>query len=235
MLPLIIALMSSAWARSPGPELEGAVDTGTAEADTGAPGAMGGEACSDQYLRNGVQLPERPGLYTLVQASASWGTALMVDTILRVAEDMAWQLPDADPFLVGDISWQRGGYFEGHRSHRGGVDADLGIYAKGGRQNTRGFEDLSPAELDARATWTFIRALLDTGNVDRIYLDQSLINVLRKYVREEEGLSQAEVDRIFPPPGTPKVWAMTGVVQHVAGHRNHLHLRVLCDNGVPAQ
>lgn len=232
MLPLLIALMTGAWARSPGPVLEEVVDTGVAEGDTGF---SGGVACSDQYLRDGVQLPERPGLYVLIQPSASWGTALMADTILRVAEELAWQLPDADPFLVGDLSWQRGGHFEGHRSHRGGVDADLGIYAKGGRQNARGFQDLSPAEFDAKANWVFIRALLDTGNVDRIYLDQSLINVLRKYVREEEGLSQEEVDRIFPPSGTPKVWAMTGVVQHVAGHRNHIHLRVLCDNGVPAQ
>ncbi len=202
------------------------------EADTASVAA---EACTDQYLRDGVQLPERPGLYTMSAPGSAWGTSLMVDTILRVAEEMAWQLPDADPFIVGDISHKRGGYFEGHRSHRGGVDADLGIYAKGGKQDPRGFQDLSVAEFDAHATWIFIRTMLDTGNVDRIYLDQSLINVLRKHVREEEGLSQEEVDRIFPPSGTPRVWAMTGVVQHVAGHRNHIHLRVLCDNGVPAQ
>ncbi len=232
MLPLIISLLSSAWARSPGPELDEVVETDSAEVDTGF---AGGEACSDQYLRDGVQLPERPGLFTVSSSSAAWGTSLMVDTILRVAEEMAWQLPDADPFIVGDISHPRGGYFDGHRSHRGGLDADLGIYAKGAKQNPRGFQDLSTAEFDARANWIFIRTLLDTGNIDRIYLDQSLINVLRKYVREEEGLSAEEVDRIFPPSGTPRVWAMTGVVQHVAGHRNHIHIRVLCDNGVPAQ
>lgn len=232
MLPLLITLLAGAWARSPGPELEEAVAMVESEPDTAT---IGGEACSDQFLREGVQLPERPGLFVRSVPASAWGTSLMIETILRAGEEMAWQLPDADPFVVGDISHQRGGYFDGHRSHRGGVDADLGIYAKGGHQNPRGFQDLSPAEFDAHATWIFIRTMLDTGNIDRIYLDQSLINVLRKHVREEEGLTQEEVDRIFPPPSTPKVWAMTGVVQHVAGHRNHLHVRVLCDNGVPAQ
>lgn len=232
MLLLLASLLSSAWARTPGPDLEGVVEPIEKAEDTG--GSAGGTPCSDQYLRNGVQLPERPGLYVINIADAAWGTPLMIETLIRVAEEMAWQLPDADPFVVGDISTARGGFLSGHRSHRGGVDADLGIYAKGGRQSPRGFQDLAPNELDAKATWTFIRSLLDTGSVDRMYLDQSLINVLRRYVREEEGLSQEEVDRIFPPPGTPRTWAMTGVVQHVAGHRNHLHLRVLCDNGVPA-
>ena len=231
MLVLFIALLSTAAARVPGPDLDGAVaDAVLPPPDASAPAAR----CSDQFLRNGLQLPERAGLYNIAQPNSAWGTSLMIETIIKAGEEMAWQLPDADPFIVGDISAQRGGYFDGHRSHRGGVDADLGIYAKGGKQSPRGFQDLSPSELDAHATWLFIRTLLDTGNVERIYLDQSLINALRKHVREVEGLSAEEVDRIFPPPGTARTWAMAGIVQHVPGHRNHIHVRVFCDGGLPA-
>lgn len=233
MLALFVMLLSTAVARVPGPDMDEAIaDAAMPPPPDAAPAQQ--QRCSDQYLKNGVQLPERAGLYTIAQPSGAWGTALMVETILKAGEEMAWQLPDADPFVVGDISSQRGGYFDGHRSHRGGVDADLGIYAKGGKQSPRGFQDLAPSELDAAATWTFIRTLLETGNVERIYLDQSLINALRKHVREVEGLSAEEVDRIFPPPGTPRTWAMAGVVQHVPGHRNHIHVRVFCDSGVPA-
>ena len=232
MLALFAFLLSTAQARPVGPELdEGVADAAMPAPDTAVPAA---QRCSDQYLRNGVQLPERAGLFTISNPSSVWGTRLMVETILKAGEEMAWQLPDADPFVVGDISSQHGGYFDGHRSHRGGVDADLGIYAKGGKQSPRGFQDLSPTELDAHATWIFIRTLLETGNVERIYLDQSLINTLRKHVRDVEGLSADEVDRIFPPPGTPRTWAMSGIVQHVPGHRNHIHVRVFCDSGAPA-
>jgi len=233
MLLFAGALLSNALAHAPGPELDGVAEMDVPAQDTATP--EGGAACTDQYLRDGVQLPARPGLFVITSENSAWGTATMIDTILHASEELAWQLPDADPFVVGDISAKRGGYFEGHRSHRGGVDADLGIYSTGAHQNSRGFQDLTPADFDAHATWTFMRILLDTGKVDRIYLDQSLINVLRRYVHDQEGLSAAEVDRIFPPPGTAKVWSMTGVVQHVAGHRNHMHLRVLCDNGVQAQ
>ena len=219
---------SAAWARSPGPDMEEAADTAVPVVDTG------GAPCSDQWLRDGVQLPERPGLFVMVEPSASWGTETMIETILQAAQEMAWQMPDRDPILVGDISWKHGGTFEGHRSHRGGLDADLGIWDLQGQGRT-GFRDVAPNQLDAKATWTFLKALLETGNVERIYLDQSLINVLRRYARLQEGLTAEEVDRIFPPPGTPKVWSMTGVVQHVAGHRNHIHLRVLCDDGQQSQ
>lgn len=214
----------TALAKSPGPSLEDALDSG------GEVEATSTERCSAWDLVGGVQLPERPELYTRANPDSVWGTPTMAATLQQVAQELAWQLPDADPIYIGDISQRRGGYFDGHKSHRGGVDADVGLFVDNGQQLQR-FVDVYPNDFDAHANWVMIRSLLETGNVERIYLDESLIRVLRRYVAAHEGLSQEEVYRIFPPQGTTGTWGMTGIVQHVGGHRNHLHVRVLCDDG----
>lgn len=225
----IVGLMATtAWAKSPGPSLEEALDSG------GEVTPPSTERCSAWDLVGGVQLPERPELYARANADSVWGTPTMIQTIQQVAQEMAWQLPDADPIYIGDISQRRGGYFDGHKSHRGGVDADIGLYVEDGRQLQR-FVDVYPNDFDAKANWILIRTLLETGNVERIYLDESLIRSLRRYVAAHEGLSQEEVYRIFPPQGTARTWEMTGIVQHVGGHRNHMHVRVLCEDGTQAR
>lgn len=231
LIPLIALLSTSALARSPGPLLEDEYDTGLALEDDGPLGP----ACSSQFLRDGEQLADMPGLYVRLNPDAAWATPTMAATLLTAAEAMAWQAPDADPFSIGDISHRYGGAFGGHKSHRAGVDADIGLWSGDGRQSTVGFTELSPSDFDARTNWLFIRALLETGNIDRIYLDESLIRELRRYTAKVEGLSQEDVDRIFPPLGAPRTWAMTGIVQHIPNHRNHMHVRVLCEDGQQAR
>ena len=158
--------------------------------------------------------------------SRSYGNWLVVETLQQVAERIAWELPHADPLLVGDVSFRGGGAMPGHRTHDIGIDADIGLYARGGKQPLGGFIDVDPTELDAAATWAVIRALLDTGNVDFILLDQDHIEVLRAYVRSEVGLDEASIDAIFAAPGVRPDGQARGVVSHVPNHRHHLHVRI---------
>lgn len=184
--------------------------------------------CYKKALRDGVQLPRNPALYKRWHPEKAWGTAEMIETLTSAAEEMAWQMPEADPIVVGDISTRRGGRLEGHKSHRGGVDADIGLYWGEGRMFMQGFMDVSPRDLDAEANWLLIQAMLETGHVERILLDNGLVRRLRRHVVNEGYLTSEEAWRIFPSPATGEMWRLKGVVHHSPGHRHHMHVRVHC-------
>lgn len=231
VLLILASLMSPANAQRKGPDLDqGAPQTtDSAEPRFDDTGINPLPRCEAQRLSEPVQLPWMPELFVRYNPSSTWGTQVMSDTIVSAAQELAWLLPDADPFLVGDISQENGGTFPGHKSHRSGIDADIGIYAAKGKQNPNGFRNLTASELDLEANWLLIRSFLSTGEVERILLDQSLINALRRYTISSGELSVAEADAIFPLPGAPRRWEMSGVVQHTVGHKNHMHLRLRCE------
>ncbi len=218
-LALLALAVPAARAETVGPFLDDVLDTGFVDEEP-AP-------CSTTTLRDGVQLPPAPGLYKRWHPDREWGTPTMIEVLTTVAERMAWLAPDADPIVIGDISARGGGYLAGHRSHRGGIDADIGIYWGDGRQYQQGFIPVRPDQLDARTNWLLIRALFDTGQVERILLDRSLIRVIRDWTVESGTLTPAEARAIFPPPGE-YVWNETGVVHHVDGHKHHMHVRLRC-------
>lgn len=221
-------------AMSYGPDLDGSLpspetwEEGIDSSDTG----LGG--CSGQLLANGVQLPNQPDLYFRMQPDHTWGTAEMIDLIVAAGWSMELTMPEASPFLIGDISSHHGGALYGHRSHRGGVDADIGIYRRGGVQSANEFVDLTPADLDLRATWTLMDSMLQSGMVDYILLDQSHIRALKAYTVRTHQLTAFEADQIFPEPNTPGLWERTGIVRHAPSHRDHMHVRVLCPDGTKA-
>ena len=232
-LLLTLTLLQGAWARSPGPSLEddseggGQPDSDDLGADTG----IVGEACPASTLIDGAQVPEQPELYLVWHADRAWGVPDLVDVLVNSAEEMAWLVPDGDPIVIGDLSHEHGGPLYGHRSHRGGLDADIGLYSEHAHQNAGGFLELSPEEFDAATNWLLIRSLLETGRVERILLDQGFIRKLREYLAETGEIPPEEIDRIFPGADAPDLWSRTGIVQHAPNHRHHMHVRVAC----PAQ
>ena len=231
-MTLAILTAMAALAAEYGPSLEGellATETSPVD-DTAA--RMG---CSDQYLQDGLHLPDLPLFYVRAQPDASWGSTEMIDLLVDAGRHMSWLLPQASPFVVGDIASHRGGYLAGHLSHRGGIDADVGIYKKGAWQASRGFTHLAPSELDVEATWTLITTMFGTNNVDFILLDRKHIDRLHAYVLRAGLLTQEEAARIFPVEGTRAVWENTGILRHAPHHEDHLHVRVLCSDGTRAQ
>lgn len=232
---LILALFATitAFAAEYGPALEGnvlATDMAALNDDTGPT-----SACSDQYLQDGAQLPDLPLFYVRANPNMAWGSTAMLDLLVEAGRHMSWLLPQASPFVVGDISASRGGYLAGHLSHRGGIDADVGIYKKGGWQHSRGFTTLAPSELDLEANWTLIRTMLATGNVHFILLDQKHIAKLHSYVLSAGLLTEEEAARIFPVEGSRAVWENNGILRHAPNHQDHMHVRVLCGDGTRAQ
>lgn len=185
-------------------------------------------ACEEGSLRDAVQLPELPDLYVRLHADRAWGRPELIEVLLTGAEAVERLLPDADPITIGDLSTRYGGPLSGHKSHRGGIDADVGLFWHDGDQPTGQFVNGSPRELDMRANWLFIQAMLDTGLVDRILLDQAHIEALRTWTVQNGELTEDQAWAIFPAAGS-RTWAMTGVVVHATNHRDHMHVRVLCE------
>jgi murein endopeptidase len=225
---LLAAFASLALAAELGPSMDGVptIDGSVRPADTGA-----WTGCSDQFLAEGVQLPELPFFYNRIAPDNTWGTPALVDLVVEAGRHMSVAAPGASPFTVGDLSRKGGGYNAGHRSHRGGVDADIGLYALGGVQRPNQFTTLAPSQLDLPTTWELIRFLLDSGRVDYILLDRSLIAALSKWTVAQGILSQQEASALFLLSPQGDDWSRTGVVRHAPGHRHHLHVRVLCSDG----
>ncbi len=224
---MLIVSTFFAFAAEYGPALEGEVIPSGAPSveDTGTVG------CSDEFLSGGELLPELPLFYTRHQPDASWGSPEMVSLLVETGRHMRWLLPAASPMNIGDISARRGGFLTGHISHRGGLDADVGIYSTGGYQNPRGFDRLGD-NFDVEANWALISTMLATGHVDFILLDQSHIARLKKYVLSRGLMTQDEVEQVFP---SARQWEYTGIIRHAVNHVDHLHVRVLCGDGTRAR
>lgn len=116
---------------------------------------------------------------------------------------------------------------EGHMTHKVGIDIDVGLFMDDGRQPLGGFVPVTPQRLDVYATWILMRSFLDTGQVQHILLDQTLIDRLREYALYDVGLDRNEVNAIFPPPTRRLTWAVRGVVRHAPRHGDHLHVRLV--------
>jgi hypothetical protein len=174
----------------------------------------------------GHQLPQAEGLWERWDPARSWGTSVLVETLEQVAADVAWRMPEAEPLLIGDVSVRGGGRMPGHFTHQTGNDVDIGVFFHGGRQPHGGFVDVAVDEIDVAATWVLVSALLDTGRVQFILLDEHLIDRLRVYARTELGMDEDAIHEIMPPYDERLSWSERGILRHADNHKSHLHVRV---------
>ena len=224
---LSLALALPAAAQEPGPQLDLADDDW---ADSGAPetdSVEGPRPCPRWILRDGIELPALPEIYHRMRPSRAWGTPELVDLLIDTASEVAFLRPEADRIVVGDLSREGGGKLSGHRSHAGGIDADVGLFFYDGQQHAHGFLEPVVAAFDVETNWIVIRTMLDSGQVERILIDDRYIPRLKQHAIEAGDLTPAQANQIFVRD--PKHRWKTGTVHHAAGHRDHLHVRVRCE------
>jgi hypothetical protein len=186
-------------------------------------------ACDDVYPFDLVQLPASD-FWVEFRPEHAWGTPTMVQVLEEAAQRLTLQHPGSPPLLVGDIAQQHGGNLPPHKTHGDGRSADIGLFGWSGTVDGLhgGFPKLRPDELDVERTWAVIEALLATGQVEHILLDQGHIDRIVTWLRETGRKSPAELARTFPPLDSPRLWSMTSIVRHAEDHAEHLHVRVLC-------
>jgi penicillin-insensitive murein endopeptidase len=73
-------------------------------------------------------------------------------------------------------------------------------------------------DLDLPRTWALVRAFVTETDVDRIFVDRSIISVLHAEA-VEEGEDRGWLDDVFGRAGDK------GVIQHVRRHKDHFHVR----------
>ncbi len=173
------------------------------------------------HLVDGEKLGKGPGWH-LMRPHRAWGTnntiTHLMTCIPQVKQKFGRKTPDV---VVGDISREAGGHLSPHRSHQNGLDVDVGYYHKD-RPKVKYFKNARRSTLDVPRTWHLIKCLLDTKDVDLVFVDYSLQRVLYNYAKRK-GASKRWLKTTFQYPrgrGTAK-----GTIRHSKGHKHHFHVR----------
>lgn len=165
-------------------------------------------------LWGGVEMKDSEGI---VRAGGyGWGTESVVRSIERAVREVRRCHPGSPPLHVGDIARERGGWLRPHRSHQSGLDADIGYYYK---TASTWYQRATAENLDVARTWTLIRALIEGGNVEMIFMDISLQRVLRAHIEALPEGERLPAD-IFESP-----LRKDAIIRHTYGHASHLHAR----------
>lgn len=174
-------------------------------------------------LFNGVVMPDGPGLRVRNEARA-YGTKRVTELIAAAGAEMAARWPDAPELVVGSLSVRNGGRLRPHRSHQSGRDVDINYYHRGNVE-LPDFRDMDLETFDAVKNWHFIKFLIDTGEVQFMFVEYELQGALYDYARSI-GYTEEELASIFQYPRGSRV--PEGLIRHSRGHRNHIHIRFSC-------
>jgi hypothetical protein len=215
------SLVSAAVAGPLGPLVEDVLPLVEVSAPTGT--------CDRDWPYELVRLPTSD-FWVEFRPEHAWGTPVMVHVLEHAVNRLALHHPGSPPLLVGDIAREQGGALPPHRTHDDGRSADIGLFGWSGRVEDLhgGFPRLAPSQLDVERTWAVMDALLATGEVEHILLDQAHIDRIRGWLLETGRKTPDELARIFPDRDGMFSWSMTGIVRHAPNHADHLHVRVRC-------
>lgn len=176
-------------------------------------------------LVRGVELPDRPDLYVKRKPDEAYGSTHTVLQTLAAITRFRHESGYKGPLAIGAMSRPRGGRFRPHKSHQSGRDVDIRMPLL---PTAEGKKHTTSADVDWKATWKLIRAFLDTGEVEYIFLDYRLQKHLYKAAREA-GATREQLDAWMEWPIPVKKRANKRIIiRHVDGHTVHFHVRIRC-------
>ena len=187
------------------------------ELDVTTLGSLSIGAPGSAMLINPATLSDNP-YWEIADRAEIFGTTETIDAIETAVGKVHDLFPDAHPIVVGDISDEDGGRLKRHQSHQGGRDVDLGFFFKNGA--TPQFVAGTAANLDLAKNWALVRAIVTCTDVETILLDTRIQRLLYKHALAI-GEDKAWLDGVFHFV----TGAKSAIVKHVAGHRNHYHVR----------
>jgi murein endopeptidase len=178
-------------------------------------------------LEHGVPLPEGDIWRLRQRRTRVYGGTVMVESLLKAFEAYGAEFPDGPEIRLGDLSDRNGGRLAPHKSHRTGRDVDIGYILLPGTRGERYWQRADEQSFDVEKNWFLVKALIETGNVQQIFMSARL-QVLLLPLAERE-LSPEQVARYFrrqnPDPRSPSV------IKHWKGHLDHMHVRFRCEEG----
>lgn len=173
-------------------------------------------------LVNGVQLPKNDDLYDRREPDQLFGTSHAIENLqLAIAR---WRRDyDYDgKLVVSAISRRGGGRFRPHSSHQTGRDVDIRMPVRAGVGHTMAENS---SEIDWDATWALVQALIETDQVQYIFLSYNRQKRLYSAAKRA-GVSAKQLSAWIQYPNKPKT--NNGIVRHAEGHTSHIHVRFSC-------
>lgn len=202
--------------------------------DTAAEAGSGGDPFHG-WLTDGEPFPEGPyhRLQRHVEKSRTYfGTAELVDGLLRAAAAVAAKHPGGKPLTVGNLSRRNGGNIEESHTHNSGRDVDLLFFMAeldGTSTRTRnhrfgpdGKSRRSPKRyrIDTNANWALMEAMMNDQAMalQWLILEPHLEQLFLAHAKEQ-GIEGEQLRRYAD--------AMT-LPPYAGPHENHLHVRIQC-------
>jgi penicillin-insensitive murein endopeptidase len=186
--------------------------------DLDALGSLSIGQASAGLLFGGVRMPEGPH-WVSISPGLDWGTEETVAYLEAAIDEVHEQRPGGHPLQIGHISAKRGGHLSPHKSHQSGRDVDIS-YFYGTPANQLWYRRANANNLDLVRTWAFVRALVTETDVEYIFINSSIQQLIKKHALSV-GEEPEWVDSIFqvgsrhPRP----------IVRHAPGHDTHIHVR----------
>jgi hypothetical protein len=164
--------------------------------------------------------------YELRRPQRAYGEPHVIEHLRSTIAVVRALYPDVHTLAIGDISAAHGGKLDNHRSHRTGLDVDVGFYFK---KVPEGYPDKfvgANADLDLEATWALLVAFARTTAIDdgveMIFLDYAVQKRLYDWAHARGTPDEDLADLLQYPRGKD---SMSGLVRHWPNHSDHLHVR----------
>jgi murein endopeptidase len=178
-------------------------------------------------LLGGVPLPEGDHWTVRDHRNQIWGTRYTVEALLMAFDAYGREHPDGPSIRLGDISFRRGGRISPHVSHRTGRDVDIGYVTVPDQLKDRYWQNANAESFDVERNWTLVRALIETGRVQQIFMSVRLQKLLLERAKQDLTPEQlADYFRIANADHHER-----SIIKHWKGHRNHMHVRFRCEPG----
>ncbi len=162
--------------------------------------------------------------YSILYPHRTFGTFYTVSEMVRMLDLFEARYPEASNILIGDISFRLGGKMTPHVSHRSGRDIDFSYPRKDEPVNWKRFQDVNARSIDAEQTLFMIKTLIDSNQVNMIFIDHRLQGALVREAKRQDA-PQEWINAVFQYPQSSGTGAL---VRHSKGHINHMHVRFKC-------
>ena len=179
-------------------------------------------SASRGHLISAMPMPEGPFWRLRPNRSRHWANKNTVNVLVNTFISYGMAFPGAPLIGIGDLSIKKGGKLRPHRSHRSGRDVDFSYVPT--VSSSSHWPKVTSKTIDAEKTWFIVKTMLDTGQVQAIYMDRRLQRAL---IREAlKDLPKNEVNLLFEYSGKRN---KNAVIRHWSGHYNHMHVRFHCE------
>ncbi|MBV1857833.1 MAG: penicillin-insensitive murein endopeptidase, partial [Nannocystaceae bacterium] len=176
-------------------------------------------------IENSAPFPSGDGWNMRGYRPRSYATRQTVKTLATSLAQWRERYPQANAVKVGEFSRRGGGRVRPHKSHRTGRDVDLGYVMNEPDEGHR-FVTVTDSNLDAAATWGFVKQLLASDAVELIFMAKSVQEQLIPFAAQS--MSEAEQRAIFSTLEPDARARKKTTIRAWRGHDDHMHVRFGC-------